>query len=102
MSKHRLLPAEKFQPQVKNIPESVPEISDRIIAVAFAFKWTLEYTASLPEALLKRCMAHAGIKQTARRTEQFINEPSPEEISRAVQRGKAALEKVLEKFNKTL
>ncbi|MBR2373133.1 MAG: hypothetical protein IKA87_02770 [Lentisphaeria bacterium] len=68
------------------------QINDDIIAVALAFKWTLEYAASLPQELLHRCMKHAGLTVIKSVRPMPVPDFSPEDIRGAAERGLKALE----------
>ena len=77
----------------------VSSFSDRVIAAAFYYKWSLEYAAALPEELLERCLRFAGGDR--RKPEQIspVETLTPEEIAQAAVRGAAAVEKLFLRGN---
>ena len=69
-------------------------ITGEVIWAAYCFKWTLEYAASLPLELLRRCLEVAGEKRTfpaAAIPEELY---SPEEIRRAAERAAEAVKQL--------
>lgn len=80
----------KLRPYQEN--KQTVKINTGIIAVAFAFKWTLEYTASLPPEILQHCMDYAGIRSVSATTHP-IREFSPEEIRSAIDRNREVRER---------
>ena len=80
-----LLP--EFPPPAEEIPAEEAET----IALAFAFKWTLEYAASLPPRLRAGCLEYCRLRRE--RSAPAETAFTPEELARAVARNAAALEK---------
>lgn len=69
-------------------------ITGEVIWAAYCFKWTLEYAASLPLELLRRCLEVAGEKRTfpaAAIPEELY---APEEIRRAAERAAEAVKQL--------
>ncbi|MBE6384930.1 MAG: hypothetical protein E7048_04595 [Lentisphaerae bacterium] len=88
------LPGNGYAPAVGNdfsTAAGSQTITGEVILAAYRFKWTLEYAASLPLELLRRCLEVAGEKRTfpaAAIPEELY---SPEEIRRAAERAAEAV-----------
>lgn len=67
-------------------------ISDEVILAAFRFKWSLEYAASLPEELLRRCLDVAGVRRSLATSEIPVDVYTPEAIRKAAERAAKAVE----------
>ena len=65
---------------------------DEVIALAFAFKWTLEYAAALPPRRRAKCLDFCRFRRE--RPDHPETAFTPEELARAVARNAAALEKL--------
>ena len=70
--------------------------SDEVIALAFLYKWRLDYAAALPPELRRRCLEHAGVKKNARNTEAKADASSGE-LAHAIARTLEAIRKYRKK-----
>ena len=73
----------------KTAAADADEVEDEVIALAFAFKWTLEYAAALPPRLRARCLELCRFRRES--PPPAGTAFAPEELARAVARNAAAL-----------
>lgn len=73
-------------------------ITDEVILAAFRFKWSLEYAASLPEELLRRCLEVAGERRPFALSEIPVDVYTEEAVRRAAERAAKAVENYRNSF----